>query len=626
MSDAIVRLLLNTAGFDSNLQRARRGMRDFSSDGGSMNTILKGLGSTIAKVTGGITAVGAAFKVTTDTFKQSEWNIDEWGRTLKGVEGAYNTFLDTLNNGNWTAFFENLSTAVQGARDLYDALDKLGSVKANNQAAIALLQNEIARLRLMKQNGADVDDQIRDAEQRLVLLQSEAVDAGKEAGRKMMENTLRSAYQSQVGARRLNQGTLDKVIDTYIKQGDSFIERYQKTYQRLLKKGTVEKEVSYMTSTGQMATYTDRKFDINSLSKREQIDFRLAKAITDSETRLQEGLKIYTDAINEDTAIRREEFKTNRYLLQGSNKGGSGTEKEELVFRPLASSMKEMKDNVTILSKKLEEMKVGSDDYVDILRDLTYWQKRVKDQQTRDSDISNFYSGKGYGQGIRIAPTGRDLFKPMTKEEAEKNAKIDLPKQKKKSEEKDESKERFEATKQLVGGVDSIVSSLETLGVNVPSGMKKGLKMIQTVITILEAVKAIQSAVQILTTGRDSVYQAAVVSELGIISAATVTTAGLQAVKSVPIIGWLLKEGGYVHAANGVVMGQNYIDRVPASLSSGEMVLNPAQQTKLFKMANGEGGGGGNSQPYVNAETIVLGIQNWAKRRGKGAELVFSQR
>ena len=113
---------------------------------------------------------------------------------------------------------------------------------------------------------------------------------------------------------------------------------------------------------------------------------------------------------------------------------------------------------------------------------------------------------------------------------------------------------------------------------------------------------------------------------MGIISAATVTTAGLQAVKSVPIIGWLLKEGGYVHAANGVVMGQNYIDRVPASLSSGEMVLNPAQQTKLFKMANGEGGGGGNSQPYVNAETIVLGIQNWAKRRGKGAELVFSQR
>ena len=617
MSDAIVRLLLNTAGFDSNLQRARRGMRDFSSDGGSMNTILKGLGSNIAKVTGGITAVGAAFKVTTDTFKQSEWNIDEWGRTLKGAEGAYNTFLDTLNNGNWTAFFENLSTAVQGARDLYDALDKLGSVKANNQAAIALLQNEIARLRLMKQNGADVDDQIRDAEQRLVLLQSEAVDAGKEAGRKMMENTLRSAYQSQVGARRLNQGTLDKVIDTYIKQGDSFIERYQKTYQRLLKKGTVEKEVSYMTSTGQMASYTDRKFDINSLSKREQIDFRLAKAITDSETRLQEGLKIYTDAINEDTAIRREEFKTNRYLLQGSNKGGSGKEKEELVFRPLASSMKEMKDNVTILSKKLEEMKVGSDDYVDILRDLTYWQKKVKDQQTRDSDFSNFYSGKGYRQGIRVSPDTK--IKPLTPEEAKEKSRVkgDIVKFKEKT---DQKKEIGEVGK-IVDSISQISGALKTLGVDLGSGFENTLNILNAIMTIISAIQTIQQVIESLTNGRDTAFQAYMEIMIGQMTAnsyAIASNTGAEAASP-------FKQGGIVHAAGGIVMGRNYVDRVPATLSSGEMVLNPAQQTKLFKMANSGGGGGGNSQPYVNAETIWLGINNMGKRKGMG-ELVFSKR
>lgn len=617
MSDAIVRLLLNTAGFDSNLQRARRGMRDFSSDGGSMNTILRGLGSNIAKLTGGITAVGAAFKVTTDTFKQSEWNIDEWGRTLKGAEGAYNTFLDTLNNGNWTAFFENLSTAVQGARDLYDALDKLGSVKANNQAAIALLQNEIARLKLMKQNGADVDDQIRDAEQRLVLLQSEAVDAGKEAGRKMMENTLRSAYQSQVGARRLNQGTLDKVIDTYIKQGDSFIERYQKIYQRLLKKGTVEKEVSYMTSTGQMATYTDRKFDINSLSKREQIDFRLAKAITDSETRLQEGLKIYTDAINEDTAIRREEFKTNRYILQGSNKGGSGTEKEELVFRPLASSMKAMKENVTVLSKKLEGLTTGSADYIEVLRELTYWQKQLKDQQTRDSDFSNFYSGKGYGQGLRVSPDSK--FKPLTPEEAKEKSRVkgDIVKFKEKT---DQKKEIGEVGK-IVDSISQISGALKTLGVDLGSGFENTLNILNAIMTIISAIQTIQQVIESLTNGRDTAFQAYMEIMIGQMTAnsyAIASNTGAEAATP-------FKQGGIVHAAGGIVMGRNYVDRVPATLSSGEMVLNPAQQTKLFKMANSGGGGGGNSQPYVNAETIWLGINNMGKRKGMG-ELVFSKR
>lgn len=592
-------------------------MRDFSSDGGSMNTILRGLGSNIAKLTGGITAVGAAFKVTTDTFKQSEWNIDEWGRTLKGAEGAYNTFLDTLNNGNWTAFFENLSTAVQGARDLYDALDKLGSVKANNQAAIALLQNEIARLKLMKQNGADVDDQIRDAEQRLVLLQSEAVDAGKEAGRKMMENTLRSAYQSQVGARRLNQGTLDKVIDTYIKQGDSFIERYQKIYQRLLKKGTVEKEVSYMTSTGQMATYTDRKFDINSLSKREQIDFRLAKAITDSETRLQEGLKIYTDAINEDTAIRREEFKTNRYILQGSNKGGSGTEKEELVFRPLASSMKAMKENVTVLSKKLEGLTTGSADYIEVLRELTYWQKQLKDQQTRDSDFSNFYSGKGYGQGLRVSPDSK--FKPLTPEEAKEKSRVkgDIVKFKEKT---DQKKEIGEVGK-IVDSISQISGALKTLGVDLGSGFENTLNILNAIMTIISAIQTIQQVIESLTNGRDTAFQAYMEIMIGQMTAnsyAIASNTGAEAATP-------FKQGGIVHAAGGIVMGRNYVDRVPATLSSGEMVLNPAQQTKLFKMANSGGGGGGNSQPYVNAETIWLGINNMGKRKGMG-ELVFSKR
>ena len=215
--------------------------------------------------------------------------------------------------------------------------------------------------------------------------------------------------------------------------------------------------------------------------------------------------------------------------------------------------------------------------------------------------------------------------KALTPEEAQKMENVKLPSSKNASTKAD-NKDQVGAVKDIVSGVDSIVSSLETLGVDVPSGMKKGLKLIQAIITIVEGIKAIESALQILTTGRDSVYQTTVVSELGAISIATALSAGIDSVKAIPIIGWFLKNGGMVHAASGVVMGQNYIDRVPASLSSGEMVLNPAQQTKLFKMANEGGGGGAQSQPYVNAETIVLGIQNWAKRRGKGSELMFTQR
>jgi hypothetical protein len=301
------------------------------------------------------------------------------------------------------------------------------------------------------------------------------------------------------------------------------------------------------------------------------------------------------------------------------------TTKEQPVFYETASSMKQMKENVTILNKKMETLTIGSEDYAKTLRELTFWQKRIKEQQTRDSDISNFYSGKGYGQGMRLSPGTKDLFKTLSPEEAKKLEKVELPKQKR-GDEKADDKDKLEAVGQIVGGVDNIVSALEGLGLDVDSGFKKGLKFIQSILTIIEAIKSIESAIQILSTGRDTAYQATVVSELGAIAVSSAITAGVQTVKAIPIIGWALKEGGVVHAASGVVMGQNYVDRVPATLSSGEMVLNPAQQSKLFKMANSGGGEAAASQPYVNAETIVLGIQNWAKRRGKGSELMFTQR
>ena len=140
----------------------------------------------------GLQAANAALDVAKDAFFQSESNIDEWGRTVEGAKGAYEVFLNALNTGNWSNFFNNLSKAIQGGRELYDALDRLGSIKSNNQAAIALAQAQIQQLRVLKQQGKDVDDEIKSATQRLKELQGQSVRAGKTAGRTEIVNTLRN--------------------------------------------------------------------------------------------------------------------------------------------------------------------------------------------------------------------------------------------------------------------------------------------------------------------------------------------------------------------------------------------------------------------------------------------------
>lgn len=606
-------------------------MRDFSSQGSSTSSVLKGLGGTLTKLAGGLATAGTALKVATDAFMTSETNVDAWGRTVESAKGLYEGFLNSLNTGDISGFLNNISQIVSAAEDAYNALDELNTYKAFNQVNAARAKAGYAEaLDAYKLNPT------KENKEALAKANAEVIKNLREEAQK--QGVAYDKALSELFAKRGLSGKELKEAVKIFKEGSS-ADYYNA-------KGQF-KEYGWWESLqkgwlGTLDTFRGRKVDTvngrgvwlnengkyeQTMSEAENKAFKIAQALNKvNDTEIDEVQKLGAQYQQLTEAIAVQDRQFNR--MAGNNRTNTrtttSTTKTEPVFSETATSMKAMKENVSVLTKTLEGLTIGSEEYAKTLRELVYWQDRIKKQQQRDADISNFYSGKT-GQGIRIAPTDRSLFQSMTPEQAKKMEHLDLPKQKQ-PEVKTDDKDRAEAVKGLVGGVDTIASSLEGLGVDVGSGFKKGLKLIQSIIAIVEGIKAIESAVQILTSGRDTVYQAAVVSELGVIATATAMTAGFQAVKAIPIIGWALKEGGVVHAAGGVVMGQNYVDRVPATLSSGEMVLNPAQQSKLFKMANGGGGEAAASQPYVNAETIVLGIQNWAKRRGKGSELMFTQR
>jgi len=294
----------------------------------ALDAVAGKFGLSIDQVTkfGGVVAVTTtAVKVAKDVFFQSEGNIDEWGRTVEGAKGAYDVFLQTINNGNWSNFFQNLSTAIQGARDLYDALDRLGSIKGNNQAAIAIVQQQIAQLRLMKQQGKDVDDQLKAATANLAALQKQAVTAGKNAGAATMQQTIRNGVNSMGGA-YVSDRNIQAAIGGILRKGQSEFDKYKETvnkYENWSKaQRTTVRQIN--DSQGGTTNITETKFDINLLTKEQQRQYKLAKAITERETEIQKGIAIYAQAVQEGTANAREEFKGNRYALQGSGGGSTG--------------------------------------------------------------------------------------------------------------------------------------------------------------------------------------------------------------------------------------------------------------------------------------------------------------
>jgi hypothetical protein len=109
-------------------------------------------------------------------------------------------------------------------------------------------------------------------------------------------------------------------------------------------------------------------------------------------------------------------------------------------------------------------------------------------------------------------------------------------------------------------------------------------------------------------------------------------SAGAEAAKT-PLVGWLMVGGAVMSALaafasipsfaeGGVVPGANFRDGIAARLSSGEMVINPADQKKLFdSIHSGNLGGGGSSRSVITGEQIVMVVNNYGRRTGRGTIL-----
>ena len=141
----------------------------------------------------------------------------------------------------------------------------------------------------------------------------------------------------------------------------------------------------------------------------------------------------------------------------------------------------------------------------------------------------------------------------------------------------------------MVGGIQQMVGGIAQLGIEIPEGFQSLLGGLQGVMTILQAIQ-------------------------------TINTVG-------SVLG-LFRNGGIVpHAATGLMVpGNDFSDSTPVMVSSGELILNKAQQNEVAQGLQEERGRGDySSTPYVDGEKIFLGMNNFLRRSGRG-EIVTSRR
>ena len=134
-----------------------------------------------------------------------------------------------------------------------------------------------------------------------------------------------------------------------------------------------------------------------------------------------------------------------------------------------------------------------------------------------------------------------------------------------------------ESMGKTANGISQLVSGVQQLGIKVPAGISKMLSVMQAITSILTAIQTLET-----------------------------------------IKGWF-HNGGMVRAAMGYTVPGNYgFDAVPAMLTSGEVVLNRAQQGVLASQLADNARSMGTPSARVSGEDIYIAVSHYMQRRGYG--------
>lgn len=101
----------------------------------------------------GLQASEGALKVAKDAFFASEANVDEWARVVAASDSVYEGFLTAINNGDISGYLTRIDQIVQAAREAYNELDKLGTMRTIQGPQFSKQEAENTRMRMMIMTG-----------------------------------------------------------------------------------------------------------------------------------------------------------------------------------------------------------------------------------------------------------------------------------------------------------------------------------------------------------------------------------------------------------------------------------------------------------------------------------------
>lgn len=548
----------------------------------------------------GLQATQAVLSVAKDAFFASEANVDEWGRIVDSSKSLYEGFLNSINNGDISGFLGRIDQIVEAARSAYNELDRLGTMKTIQAPAISAQQTENERMRMMIQTGryiAPIDgrraamangtvlspNQIKRLEQQLQSGMNNVVKlVGNEV--KQTSKAIDAIYNRQ--AKEIGMSVSE------FRRGTSSMAEFDRRVQGANNYRQWQQEHSYVDqSTGRLITprtgnpYAQFKgWDVFRVDGQRYND--LVQLIRQRDQQAGQSYSMQSQAYR---TMNRAEGITLRQIMGGTGgrTGGGNTTKQEI---------EAVTGSIDAQAKKVQELqKAWRAAATDSAREE--YKKQIEEAQFALDIMMGKTSGipgMNYGVGNLAGKNGSGLFQEPLFQQAkfDKGSPWQLDDKAMKAVSEYYNRKTNETTVNLTkelgniaGGISGILGGIESLGIDIPDGMKDVVSGIQGVIGILTSISTIVTAIQTIAAA-DTLIPFA--------------------------------RGGIVHAANGFVPGNRYsADDIPVAVSSGELILNRAQQGALAsQLQNNQQRGP--ELARVSGEQIYVAMSNYLRRSGKG--------
>jgi len=589
MSDILSRLLLDTKQYDASLQKSKKSSNDFASDIGGKAA------AAVGKFAAGLGVAMGAAEAFDKIIKSSQTTGDKYAETLQTLKAGVDSFFYSIGSGDWSSFLTGMDTVIAKAKEAYAAMDQLGNAQMSFGIAQAINQRDIAEAQLLAKNKfAPLDvrteafgkwataigtqegqsSQLKDDIQEYITKAVES-KAGIKSFEANMDNVMKGLLLDIQ-----NKASRERLKDVYSGQYSEF----EKELEAASKENARRKQSSNMFERATAESYYEDAIKRLTTKYNEAITVQslLVKYGDDDLQAIGNHVKSMIGLDNSIAMLKRK-YNETANEFNNANKGVAG-------FEPLKAF-----EGYTVYSGKSEAAK-------------NFTPKASGGKSAAKMPIV-------VGQVHYDTPIGKKMLEAMNGKTFEP---IKVPIE---IEGENITEEPIPINKEAVKNVDDYVNSINALS-NVMTALNTQ--------TVEGAAGWLSWAGSLMTASAMAVDSIRKVVEAK--TAETVVNSAASAAQN-PFVGWLLVGGAVASALaaltqipsfaeGGVVPGSNFRDGIAARLSSGEMVINPADQKKLFdSIHSGNLGGGGSTRSVITGEQIVTVVNNYGRRTGRGTIL-----